>query len=277
MAERVHELVVVGAGRAGTARVRAIGTHARARLVAVVRRSGSPPLDEVLGDPRVDAVIVCTPNLLHEAAVAAALDAGKHVAVEFPLAGTARAARSLLDRARRAGRVLHVEHIELLSASQQHLREAVRGLGPPVGGLLGFRGGSDGWIGEPRLAGGPGLRAVARLHRAVDLFGPARLREARVEPGQGGAYRLQVELAFERGGELTLVEERGPGLGRGTHWDVVCEGGVVEPPPPSKPSGLFERDLEHFISRIEGSAGPYVGDERILHVLELAGAIDAAA
>jgi predicted dehydrogenase len=268
-------IAVVGAGRAGAARVRAIEASERAQLAGVVRRSGEPTLDGVLADADVDAVIVCTPNLLHAAAIARALAAGKHVAVEFPLASSQAEARALLEQARAVGRVLHVEHIELLAPSQSHLRDAVRGLGPPVGGEVHFQGGCDGWIGEARLAGSPALRCVARLHRLVDLFGPARVRAAQVERGVAGAYRLQVQLAFERGGQLTLVEERGPDLGRSTSWDILCEGGRVEPPPREPPGQLFARDLEVFIERIGRGRDSYVADERILHVLGLVDAIDS--
>ena len=52
--------------------------------------------------PEVDLVDVATPNDLHAEQAIAALEAGKHVACEKPLAGTLDDARALRDAARRA-------------------------------------------------------------------------------------------------------------------------------------------------------------------------------
>ena len=56
----------------------------------------------------VDAVSVCTPNAYHEAISLAALDAGKHVLCEKPLAMTYAGARAMHERAERAGRTTAV-------------------------------------------------------------------------------------------------------------------------------------------------------------------------
>ncbi len=59
-------------------------------------------LQEVLDDPRIDLVDVCTPNHLHAEQSIAALQAGKHVACEKPLARTLEEATAMRDAARRA-------------------------------------------------------------------------------------------------------------------------------------------------------------------------------
>ena len=273
------KIAVLGGGRAGRARAAAVREHPRCRLAGVVRRDpgpGEPDLAAALADPGLDALIVCTPNLLHARAVRAALDAGKHVAVEYPLAEGSQEAQELLESASARGRVLHVEHIELLSASQRRLREAARDLGRPRGGEVSFRGGSAGWIGRDELAGGPGLRALARLHRLADLFGPAEVAGRRLERS-GDGYRLEVDLRFAEGGGTRLSEERAPGLARATEWAVECEAGTLRSPPPAPESGLFARDLEVFVARIETGAVSYVSDARLLEALRLVDAIDRPA
>lgn len=264
---------MVGPGRAGRARIAALEDHPGARLAAVVRRAGAPTLAQVLADPQVDAVLICTPNTLHAAQVRAALEAGKHVAVEFPLASGPDEARALLELATRERRVLHVEHIELLGASQQRQRERAREIGRPLGGELRFTGAADGWIGDPARAGSPALCALARLHRLVDLFGRARVAHAELGRG-GGGYELRVDLCFESGGELRLVETRAPGLGRATHWSIDCERGRLDDPPPGSERGLFRRDLDCFVARITSGADPYVTPARLVEVLELVAEIE---
>jgi len=56
----------------------------------------------------LDAVVICTPNRLHEEMSIAALEAGKHVFVERPLATTSEGAQRVIDVAERVGRILVV-------------------------------------------------------------------------------------------------------------------------------------------------------------------------
>lgn len=271
-------VAVVGLGIAGRARVRALEAHPRARLRAVARRAPGPgetTLAGVLADAGVDAVIVCTPNRLHVETSQAALAAGKHVAVEFPLAPTGREARSLFRLAREQERVFHAEHIELLSPAQQVQRARVPALGRPIGGALRFSGTAQGWIGDERLAGSPALRALARLHRLVDLFGEAHVEDAASVSLPEGGYRLEVALGFRNGGETQLVEERATGRARALDWDIVCEKGRLDAPSSSGPRPLFREDLDVFVARIRDGAPGYVTEERILHVLSLVEHIEA--
>ncbi len=272
-------IAVLGTGRAGRARVRGIEAHPETELAAVVRRHPGPGefgLDQVIDDASIDALIVCTPNLLHPAAARAGLESGKHVAVEFPLAPRLDRAQELFAAARARERVLHVEHIELLAPSQAFLRERAPALGRPIGGSLRFTGAAEGWIDDPALAGSAALRAVARLHRLVDLFGEAQVKTARHTPGAGAGYALEVELSFDAGGELTLIEERRPGLARGTEWDVRCENDPLPPPPKIPPGELFQADLDIFVASIREGASSYVSEHQVLHVLGLVEQIEAA-
>jgi predicted dehydrogenase len=59
-------------------------------------------LEEVLAYPDVDLVDLCTPTPLHPEQAIAALEAGKHVLCEKPLARTAAAARQILKAAESA-------------------------------------------------------------------------------------------------------------------------------------------------------------------------------
>jgi predicted dehydrogenase len=71
--------------------------------------------DDVLADERVDAVAIVTPVSTHHRLALAALDAGKHVFVEKPLAASSSEALSLLGRANECGLVLMPGHTFLYS------------------------------------------------------------------------------------------------------------------------------------------------------------------
>jgi predicted dehydrogenase len=63
---------------------------------------------EFLIDPRVDVVYISTPNAMHAPQTLAALNAGKHVLVEKPMALTVSDAEAMVERARAVKRILGV-------------------------------------------------------------------------------------------------------------------------------------------------------------------------
>src|SRR6266513_249222 len=64
---------------------------------------------ELLDLKEVEAVSVCTFNRAHCGLTVAALEAGKHVLVEKPMATTTEEARRMVEAARRSGKLLMVE------------------------------------------------------------------------------------------------------------------------------------------------------------------------
>src|SRR3954468_14850335 len=59
-------------------------------------------------EKEIDAVSVCTPNGLHAENTIAALNAGKHVIVEKPMAMNAKEGQAMVDAAKKAGKQLIV-------------------------------------------------------------------------------------------------------------------------------------------------------------------------
>jgi predicted dehydrogenase len=84
-------------------------------------------LDALLADPEVDAVLVATPPRTHHAVVRAALEAGKHVLVEKPLATTSADARDLIEVAEEQGLVLMPGHTFVYSPPVNKVRELIQG------------------------------------------------------------------------------------------------------------------------------------------------------
>jgi len=67
--------------------------------------------DDLLNDPSLTAMVIATPAVTHFALAAQALEAGKHVFVEKPLAVTFDEGSQLVAKARAAGKILFVGHI----------------------------------------------------------------------------------------------------------------------------------------------------------------------
>ena len=98
---RIH---VEGVRRLGNVEVYAIGVGPEddgPRLAAELNvERVSADYEQLLQDPEIDAVHVCTPNALHFPIARAALQAGKHVLCEKPLATSVTQARELVELAR---------------------------------------------------------------------------------------------------------------------------------------------------------------------------------
>ena len=126
---------VIGAGFIGPAHVEAVRrlgcadvmvlaevdpavAEKKARMLGLSRFTSN--IDEVLSDPDIDVVHVCTPNDLHYPVSKKALEAGKHVVCEKPLARTLADAREMLDAAERAG--IKLMYAELICFAPRYMR-----------------------------------------------------------------------------------------------------------------------------------------------------------
>src|SRR4051794_21227456 len=112
---------IVGYGYAGRGFHNALGERApglelRAGMTRGPARPGQAPrergvatyatLADLVADPAIDLVVIATPHDTHAALAVAALEAGKHVVVDKPLAITLAEADWMVEAARRADRML---------------------------------------------------------------------------------------------------------------------------------------------------------------------------
>ncbi|GAA1216230.1 Gfo/Idh/MocA family protein [Prauserella alba] len=129
----------------------------------------------------VDLVVIGTPPATHADIAAAALDAGLHVVVDKPFVTTSEQGRALIDRARRAGRVLTVYQNRRWDGDFLTLRELVQS--GALGEVYSFEsrfewwrpGGGRGWKASAGVAEGGGILFDLGTHlidQAVQLFGP---------------------------------------------------------------------------------------------------------
>jgi predicted dehydrogenase len=87
----------------------------------------SDEIDELLGDPTLDAVVLATPVPTHADLAVRVLDASKHCFVEKPLATTIADAQRAVDAAEQAGRILMVGHLLEYHPAVTRLKELVQG------------------------------------------------------------------------------------------------------------------------------------------------------
>jgi len=107
------------AGLPGSQLVGIADPSATARSSVAAEVGATPYADyrELLG--RVDAVSIVTPTPLHYEVAKAFLESGASVLVEKPMTATVAEGESLIELARRAGRVLQVGHLERFNAAVQ--------------------------------------------------------------------------------------------------------------------------------------------------------------
>ena len=117
-----HGVAVVGAGRMGQAHATAwsstgvpvrwaVSPRRRPELRDAPDARWAGTLAEALADPDVTIVSICTPTPSHAALAIEALEAGRHVLLEKPIALTLDDARRVADAASRAPGTLMVAHV----------------------------------------------------------------------------------------------------------------------------------------------------------------------
>jgi predicted dehydrogenase len=135
-------VAVVGLGYWGPNLVRNLHEQKLAELVAVCDRREdalakigarypglrlATELDEILADDEIEAVAIATPVSTHHPIASAALEAGKHVFVEKPLAGSTSEALDLVRRSDAADRLLMPGHTFLYSPAVNCIRDLLQG------------------------------------------------------------------------------------------------------------------------------------------------------
>ncbi|XP_018607024.2 biliverdin reductase A isoform X3 [Scleropages formosus] len=228
------------------------------------------PLDEALSREDIHAAIVSTENSSHEDYVRKFLEAGKHVCVEYPMALSYAAAVELFRLADEKGKVLHVEHIELLAADYRQLKKEVCGKSLQEGSLHFTAGPVAPGFGSLAFSG------ISRLTWLVDLFGELSVTGAKLTEEPEKKYtKLTAHLLTQDRRSLTWIEERGPGLRRNKTIDLRFDSGRVDqlPAVPRDPVGLFAQDLRIFGRKLLGQVATealQAERKRVLHCLQLA-------
>jgi myo-inositol 2-dehydrogenase / D-chiro-inositol 1-dehydrogenase len=158
---------------AGQARDRAAAFAAEHRIGIVV-----DDWRTLVTTPQLDLVIVAAPTAHHADMVITALEAGRHVVCEKPLATSVAEAQAMVDAADRTGRFLGYAEQETFAPNYRRLLELILGgaIGDAV--LVKHRGAHSGphspWFYAPEAGGGAILdMGVHGIHLARAVFGGA--------------------------------------------------------------------------------------------------------
>jgi predicted dehydrogenase len=93
---------------------------------------GYADLDALLADPRVDAVIVASPDATHEPQVIAAARAGKHILCEKPMSTTSASCKPMAEAVRKSGVTFAMGYDNRFNAGLRRIKEMMDGgeIGP---------------------------------------------------------------------------------------------------------------------------------------------------
>ena len=116
---------------------------------------------DLLAMEEIEVVHICTPNLTHREITVAALEAGKHVMCEKPMAVTAADAKAMLDAAKRTGKKLTIGYQNRFREDSMFMKKEAE----------------KGTFGEVYFA-----KATALRRRAVPTWGIFQDKDAKAGP-----------------------------------------------------------------------------------------------
>ncbi len=304
---------LVGTGYAAKLRAETLQADPRSQLIAVAGHSPDktaefgqtyaadpmPSWIDLVQRTDLDLVIVANVNRDHGTVVRAALQAGKHVVVEYPLSLDVAEAEELVNLAQAQSRLLHVEHIELLSGIHVALAEALPEIGTPFSvrysSVNPQQPAPHKWTYQFDLFGFPLIGALSRLNRLLDLFGPvesvscqARFLPRLDLPDFYTTCICSAHLRFSSGLLAELVYGKGEALWKaerllevqGDRGALLFEGdqGTLVQPNGTRPletgsrRGLFAKDTQAVLDHLTEGKPLYIEVAASLYALKVADA-----
>src|SRR5262245_50889858 len=162
-----------------------------------------PEFDQLLADPDIDLVDICTPPHLHPPMAIAALQAGKHVLVEKAIALTVADADAMVAAARSANRLLMVAHVLPFFPEFRFTAAAVRNqqFGKLLGGHFKRIISRPDWsadIGDAAKTGGPAVDLhIHAIHFTGLLAGvPAQVFSSGLTAPDGSVEYLTTQYLY---------------------------------------------------------------------------------
>lgn len=134
---RISDWVLKGAAQDPRIKVTAVCSRTVEAAEAFVQRNPLAvgariytSVEEMAADPQVDAVYIGTPNQTHCEYTITALNAGKHVLCEKPLAINAEEGRQMVEAARKSGRLLMEAMVSTLNPNFTAIASRIHEIAP---------------------------------------------------------------------------------------------------------------------------------------------------
>jgi predicted dehydrogenase len=214
MAEKPFKVGLLGLGVMGRRHMEAYrtltGVEVLTRTSARFAHLQDPDAlyEAMVADPELDALDLCLPTALHAPLTIAALDAGKHVLCEKPMALTVEACGRMLEAGKRNKGVLMVAHVLRFWPAYRVLHDAVtRGTyGAVRSARFARRSGLPSWapwLLRPEESGGAPLDLLVHDYdQALWLFGTPESSTARTV---GSDNVIECGLRYPGGLEVAIA------------------------------------------------------------------------
>jgi myo-inositol 2-dehydrogenase / D-chiro-inositol 1-dehydrogenase len=226
-------------------------------------------LEDMLGDNSVQAVVVATPSDTHAGIALGALDAGKHVFVEKPLAGTIEDAALIAQAARTSAHVVQAGFCERFNVNYLEAKRAV------CNGSLGCIRAMHTSRVAPYSMSNPAWElgvldtAVHNLDLTVWLMGsmPAAVlaRAVQVYPDSSIPHSATILMSFADGAmavdHIAWLKDHGHPLNQCARSRMLIQGemGIFETDLTDRPSSLLTQDGLRKLDSVIIGAPEYAG------------------
>lgn len=227
-------------------------------------------------DPGAEAVDICLPTFLHAPAAIAALEAGKHVLVEKPLALNGGEADKILEAADKSGRVLMTAQVLRFFPDYLRLIELNRSgkLGPARSAVFRRRCSAPAWglwLPDPAKSGGGVFDLLIHdVDMAVHLFGnPAAISATGYEDLSKGIDFLACQLHYPDGPAVMITGgwHHPKSYPFSMEYTVSFDGGTVEYSSAGRPPKLYRADGREETLRLSPKDGYYAEIEYFIECI----------
>ncbi len=250
---------------------------------------------DLVTNKSLDLVVICNVNQLHGKITKLALENNKNVIIEYPLSLDYTEAVELLELAKKKGKLLHIEHIEILGSMHRAVQKHLSNIGKIFYGRYVTIDKKNPapirWTFNKQLFGFPFKAALPRIHRFTHLFGEVQSINChkkywnRENKDYYHACLCDAQLLFKNGLIVDLVYgkgdifiesdrtfeihgEKGKIIFEGMEGKLITSEGT-QPIELESRRGLFAMDTRMFLDHLFENKPLYIDPKSSLYALKV--------